>query len=1002
MANNIYLELELFLDPAIINPAELEKELKTKIIPEWNKKVNANPKYKAFTEKANKYVSNGLLPLGLTQCALNARNEKLAELDHAVKVFEQDGILEENEFKQLLAKFPCFREETIKSRLHLPVSEGFKMPEKPAGLNEEGTSLAEMENIVSDLKMIEDGKYNDFYALLSMSRTSTTKALCEAAKEASEKNRRITKKTAEVDAKNRVLGKAQTLFKDDASRKKYDVALRRRPFDDLCLKTFDLRAAGKSITIQEYETSIEEAQQCGYNAAEAEWMVYDYYINKKKCVPPKLNIQRKAVQQCAACFHISDIKAKVCCHCGTPLKIVCPKCGSESTFGTGYCRQCGFAVGDMPNAVSAVKSAKQCLAEGKTEEAKAFSRKALFYWRDYAEALDLRRRIEIAEKEEIERLKKERIEKEKRQLETAALENKIRELIAKKRFYEAGKELARLKAVEPESAVLQNEGRQIEDTLKTVRNELTKLPNCKTIQEKIDVCEGIIEKTIDCYEAKQALENFPPPSPEYLTVKELPASFQLSWTPPQSKRIPQFVIVRKQGGVPATPQDGEQLAVNLDASIFTDSAAAVGTIYGYAVYSQRGEQFDALGCKTKLLQLVGEVQNLQAMPNDSSVTLTWTPFDNAAVKVFRYTGNSLGGNAQEIYAQKPGTLRDGGLTNGQVYTYKVLAVFKSPDGNDIVSSGKIVSCKPALPPPWVSDLKAEAQPDGAVFFRWTPPARGAVKLFVTKETNLPPPGSVLQTSVTELMQRFGRPIELTDNESANWYNKEAGYVSVIPVTFENELAVFGKPEPVVKINDVKNLHLWNSGTQWHLRWDWSGGIDRVLLVYRSDKNPEGEDDSDSVRLVISRSQYEKDDAVSLPAGQNYYFAVYALLEKDGKIYTSRGMRRQTVKTVIRYSLSFRRTTDGEPEGVLQITAENADSLPALIVKKMPERMPLYRNEGIQIASVAANSRKSGSVLIPKKHFEEDSFLRLFVKDTEEAVRYLIKDPPEAQSELFQR
>ncbi|MDR2438884.1 MAG: hypothetical protein LBE12_05900 [Planctomycetaceae bacterium] len=1000
MNENIYTELELFLDPPIIHPEELKNELENKLIPEWNKKVNASPKFKALTETARKYLQRDLATLGLANLSNTAWKEKLDELIRHITEYERDGILEESEYKALKTKFsPFFKEKTIESKLHFPVTPDFQPPAKPASLNDEAMSISEMDAMTADLKLIADGSYSNLYELLSMSRTSTTKALLETAKEINEKNRRVPQKTSEVDAKNRVLGKAITIFKDDTFRKKYDIALKRRPFDKLCREYFDLRATGKTVSNEDYELSVKDAQQnCGYSQAEAEWLVYDYYINQRKCSPPRHKADIKPTLQCPACFHLNDVSFNLCSECGTPLKIECPQCRKESLFSTGYC-QCGFALGDRANAIMATKEAKKALSENKIDEAKSWVRKSLIYWKDNADALALRSQIDVIEKQETERKRKEQAELEQKRKQAAVLENKIRELTAKKYLFEAEKVVTELKEVYPESAILQNEGKQVAATLSTVRSDLAKLPNIKTTQEKLDLCESIIERVNDCYEAKQALEKFPPLPPSNLQVKELPNSFQLSWTPPQARRVPHFILVRKTGGIPVSASDGEQIAKDLDGTTYTDSTCSIGVIYGYAVFSRRGEQIETTGTQSKLLQLIGDVQNLQTQPNDSTVTLTWTPLSAGSVKIIR---SSEGIADKEIFSQKPGYLQDSNLKNGQIYTYKVQVIFKNPEGKEIITPGKTVSCKPVLPPSAVLDLKADIQPNDEVLLHWTPPKKGHVYIFVVKEKNLPVAGFIQQTGLDGLIKIYGKPIENTETNSANWQNTETGYISLLPVTVENGLAVFGNSVSVHKIEEVKNLRLYNSGTHWHLRWDWANNVDKVLIVYRNDQPPKGKNDNVAVRKVLSKKEYDVEDAFSLSANQDYYFAVYVLLEKDGKFTASKGIHRQTHKTIIKYSLSFRRGSSGEIEGVVEITAENAESLPACIVKRAEDRPPLTRHEGAQIASSAESQRKRSGVLLPKKYFAEDCFIRVFIKDVQQSGLYRIIDPPQRELELYPR
>ncbi|MDR1492429.1 MAG: hypothetical protein LBT05_06895 [Planctomycetaceae bacterium] len=547
------------------------------------------------------------------------------------------------------------------------------------------------------------------------------------------------------------------------------------------------------------------------------------------------------------------------------------------------------------------------------------------------------------------------------------MESNIKDIVAKKRLFEAEKLLSELNVIYPESIALKNEGKYVTETLAKLRRNLTRLNSCPSQQEKIDLCEEIIETAVDCYEAKTALEKFPPLPPQSLVIKELPTGFQLHWTAPQTKRSPNYVIVRKQGGVPSSSQDGVQLAENLTQTTYTDSSCVIGAIYGYAVFSQRGEQIENVGSKTGLLQIVGEIRNLQTSPDNSSVAISWTPIPTATIKITRYQGDAPSGTGKEIYPQNPGRLRDTGLINGQVYTYKFQTIFQSPEGKDVVMPGKIISCKPTIPPPDVFDLKAEMLPNDNIRFQGTQPKRGTVYLFVNKTS--PAKGTIMQAGLAELIQQFGQPISSAEHGTTRWHNTETGFRFIVPVTLQDGIAVFGQSILTSKIEEIRNLRLHNSGTHWYLRWDFPEGIDQVLLAYRNDQMPDGKNDTNAIRRIVTRKEYKKNDAVSFAGNQNYYFIAFSLIERDGKRHVSHGIRRQTMKVLVKYSLNFRKSTNGDMEGILEIQAKNADSLPAFIVRKNEEHIPLHRNEGVQIASISPSLKKRGSLLIAKTHLE---------------------------------
>ncbi|MDR2439562.1 MAG: hypothetical protein LBE12_09380 [Planctomycetaceae bacterium] len=113
--NNIYLELELSLDPAITDTDELKNHLEQKIN-EWNKLVNASPKFKQKVTKAREFIQNGLT--GLTQQANEAKQIRLATLRENIKDLSYSGEIQQFEINYLKRNFPCFNEVTIQNEIN--------------------------------------------------------------------------------------------------------------------------------------------------------------------------------------------------------------------------------------------------------------------------------------------------------------------------------------------------------------------------------------------------------------------------------------------------------------------------------------------------------------------------------------------------------------------------------------------------------------------------------------------------------------------------------------------------------------------------------------------------------------------------------------------------------------------------------------------------------------------------------------------------------------------
>jgi hypothetical protein len=285
------LKFDLFLDPPIVEINQLEAELKNKI-KEWNKKTNFDLKWKSMVETASKLLNDksGLTPDLLAKLAHEAREYKLKQLRENIEEYESNDVVTESNYEEIKRNFSCFREETIKDNFSMPIVPAFSPPPQPKELQlPQGCkeiSVTEMDEIDGWLQIIENGKYKNLYGILDLNTSSEVEILRKTANNAAEKNRRFSVKTAEVDAKNKLFGKAANFFKDTESKKSYDFALQRQPFNKLCKDKFEKRCNNKKISQRNYNRSVEDTMKAGYSREESEWLVFDYYCNKKKCSPP--------------------------------------------------------------------------------------------------------------------------------------------------------------------------------------------------------------------------------------------------------------------------------------------------------------------------------------------------------------------------------------------------------------------------------------------------------------------------------------------------------------------------------------------------------------------------------------------------------------------------------------------------------------------------------------------------------------------------------------------
>ena len=112
--SNIYLELELSLDPAITDTDALKAELNRKIT-EWSKLADADAKYKTLLGKAKTYLA--ALPGNLHGLATDARNTQLKKLREEIRNLSTGGGLLDFEVKYLVSVYSCFNEKTVQTEI---------------------------------------------------------------------------------------------------------------------------------------------------------------------------------------------------------------------------------------------------------------------------------------------------------------------------------------------------------------------------------------------------------------------------------------------------------------------------------------------------------------------------------------------------------------------------------------------------------------------------------------------------------------------------------------------------------------------------------------------------------------------------------------------------------------------------------------------------------------------------------------------------------------------
>ncbi|MDO5567073.1 MAG: hypothetical protein Q4G59_10495, partial [Planctomycetia bacterium] len=686
--------------------------------------------------------------------------------------------------------------------------------------------------------------------------------------------------------------------------------------------------------------------QCGLSQEWAQWYVYEYYcVKPNKCDFPLVSSQPVDQRiQCPNCYKLNDPESMVC-SCGNPLKTQCPKCGQNVSTLDKVC-QCGFAIGNMSNALIQIERARNQLAKGQLLEARQSLDQADIWWPGNPDAKSLRQTIVQREGEV-----------EKQRLRISDIEGKIRDSIRRRYWYQAQKQLAELRAAEPNSAFLQQEGKRIEQVLNDTSSKIRNLSSITDPVKKMTMCEEMLSDVADCAEAQAIMSRIPLAPARNLKAVAATAGIILTWEESLSKLISGYAVVRKENGAPASLKDGTIIADDLQATTYTDSSGKPGVIYGYSVFAKREGATESVACSSALVQLISEVTQVRILPGNHSATIGWSQIPDAKGLVLtRWEGDKPSGTGTVVRLSNVKGHVDTGLENDVQYTWRVQTLYQDDTGKDVLTPGLYVSTVPRVPPKAIKDLQVTRFDDHTLEFHWTPNQQGNTYLFATKESQSANEGKADFTPLETLTERFGRAIDLTDKATGVYKLKikTLGMRRFFVLTYKDGIAVYGNSVEIAMVSEVSNIYVETAGSDLQLTWTWPDGIDDVVILVRRDKPATGPDDRNGTKITLSRKQYDSKRAfICANSYKNCYFTIYSFISRNAAY--SNGVTLFAGKLRFRYDMKItKKAFSRTKQAMLMFTTEGKDSyLPALVVRKDIGHPPLNRQCGEKLMDIAA-------------------------------------------------
>lgn len=814
------------------------------------------------------------------------------------------------------------------------------------GITELGGSV--FSEIVQNLSIVNK---KDLYDFLDVKIASSAQQIEKRRQELYTINSNNANKDTKVTATGKLLGHVSSVLGNDMQRKQYNKALDNLVFKEVFQKIDQAFLASKIITPEQYKILLEDCSKKNISKDKAEYYIF-HYCEKKgmTVVEPKDNdfVNQKT---CRICSTSNLPQATVCKNCAFPLVVVCPKCSRKSNDPNELkCTQCGFSIGDMPNAENMVIQANKAFTIGNLEVAEKYIGQAELYWSTYPPIQDL---------------------KDKIRQEQNAISNKLKKVEEYRNNKEYVSLLAFLKNLNiknPQLSLYENEA---EISMGKAREILSKANSVTDKASRLDMYMQALSICADLEEVKRELKLTPPQMPENLQLDVVGKTVRLSWIKLPSKYIG-YTIIRKENGMPRNYSDGEIVAKITD-SRYDDTNVPTGISYYYAVFSHCGEVYSTQGSIVGPIMTIEDINLSQIKYSIQKTQINFSyPFPPHAKKIAFYRNDEL------VKVLHDENFTDTELTPGVKYTYKFIVLYEDCLGKELASRGVSLELTPTVPPEPIKKLSIQKEGENVVL-SWTQESKSAdIRILQTTKPISKPIGTILSIGELEKTGKLFTPSTSSTIVIPLLAGILKSYYSVWSVWGNNGTAIGGIEIEHIDVPDVTQLKAYISSGKVYVEWNWPSGCNQVKVSYSNNSF----EDKYKISKSYPHELYQKQQAfVISPVVNKDYFIEVQTQRYDGKQeILSFGVR--TILTnsdpmTIKYELKI--STFLMKKMSVNIQNNTNTPLPELVLVSCYGHIPARREDG-EVIHIVPQGTKAGSVNLSIDHMRKNYYGRLFITD----------------------
>jgi hypothetical protein len=773
----------------------------------------------------------------------------------------------------------------------------------------------------------------------------------------------------------KLCGFCDTAFKDDASKKIYDSFLEYQKRHKVLEDVKSIYDISGDFTIENQEDAIGKLTEIFKNRQNAEKVLLAYckiekipYVVNNKTEESTKNIK---ICRCGAINDISDGR-KNCKVCGLPLQIKCPKCGTLNDNNVNVCK-CGFDFSNLDKAVSLCELADHAIDHLEFEVADMHLSDAERYWPGYEKAVSLRGRLDDM----------------KKRIGSAA--QGMNDSFNAKNYYEAKKQYEGVRKLFPEYKD-EDFDNEVNKAISEAEMHKKKAEAAKDENTIISECTLAFEACRDYPGIKEIISKYPPQPPTNLQVSVDTQSQVnvLSWTASATKGLLYYNIIRKEGAVPISVQDGVSVG-RVSMCTVTDRNISAGKPYYYAIFAERAEIYSKALTTKDAIENYFEISGLTVAAGDTSLQFDWNPIsENADVVAER----EADGTHTKLEINGRSSFIDKELKND--HSYKYVFHLEYQVGTKTVSTkGVAISGTPTRPPLPVEKLTVRPKENGEFTISWKKPDENPVQFFYSKDK--PKyffgdivPLSKLQSTMTELM------IKKSSEEEGVFHYDGEDTIYIAAFVVKSGSAIMGDTSRVSKGGSVKieNVNVVNGKIR--IATNLPPKCTGFVVLYKFDKFASDISDQTAVRKHIPLKQYQYDSCIFIDSceSRDYYFSVFAEFRSGGDVDYSAGtdyLFSNIGKQIVNYSVAVNKGILG---GHIIVTFEGDNKnmkLPAIDIMSSIGVAPMFKQSAKLMYQIPAQDIKGSlRIEIPLKGIPKNTYIKAFLSDESQQSKYQLK------------